>query len=172
MATVNFRYPQTDKDELKAEAEKLGFDSLSDYIISIIENRPKNKSTKKKLAPVVNGKEAKTRVNFSEKKLLMERAVEEGETESFIILRQIRIYLTQEPYFSKEEVKALRLATTQVTAIGRNLNQIVTLINSGQITDSKLSQSYMEQLKQYIDDQAKSIRTLINRTKNRVIDNG
>lgn len=45
--------------------------------------------------------------------------------------------------------------------------QIVTLINSGEITDSHLSQRYMEQLKEYIDRSVKAIGALVEKNRKR-----
>jgi len=177
MATIQFRYLDEKKDMLKAEAEKLGFNSLSDYMIAIIENRKKegveNIQIKK---PVIkrNGKLSNNivvRVTPAEKISFKNFCSITGETESSVLLKQIRILLNNGADFSKEELAELRKATNQVTAIGRNLNQIVTQINAGVITDSKLSAYNIEQLKQYIDNQAKAIKRLIQKTKDRVIDN-
>lgn len=172
MTTIIFRYDENEKETLRKEGEALGYKSLSDYMVAIVKARTKAPSPRKnkKLAPVgKRGKRAETRVTPAEKKRLAEYCSSEGETESAVLLRQVRILLTQEPHFTKEEIKALRMATTQLTAIGRNLNQIVAQINSGKISDSKLSQHYIGQLKQYIDNQAKAIRELIQKTKDRVI---
>lgn len=179
MSTINFRYPG--KELLKKEAEDNGFNSLTDYMIHIIENRnngsskPEPQKVKKliRLEPVgKDGHVVKTRVTEDEKLALKNFCLNTRETESSVLLRQIRILLTNGADFSKDEIAALRKATTQITAIGRNLNQIVAQINSGIITDSKLSVYNIEQLKEYIDNQAKAIRALIQKTKDRVIENG
>ncbi len=155
MATINFRYDG--KEALKKEADDLGFDSLTDYMIFIIKNRNNKvaeiQKTKKiiKLKPVgKDGHVVKTRVRPDEKLALKNYCSKTNETESSVLLRQIRILLTNGADFSKEEVAALRKANTEITAIGRNLNQIVTQINSGVITDSKLSAYNIEQLKGFI----------------------
>lgn len=174
MATINFRYDEEAKKDLEKEGKDLGYSSLSEYMIAIIDSRPKGKTNPKKKKKVIkidkDGQNAKTRVNRDEKKRLVEIAQEEGETESFLLLRQIRILINNGPHFSKEEVKSLRMATTQLTSIGRNLNQIVTQINSGKITDSKLSKAYILKMKEYIDNQAKAIKKLIRKTKDRIVE--
>jgi len=177
MATINFRYSDEDKDVLRAEAEKFGFSSLSNYMVHITKNRAnsssalqRNESSNLKR----NGKLSNNivvRVTKGEKAAFKNYCSSTGETESAVLLRQIRILLNNGADFSKEELAELRKATNQVTAIGRNLNQIVTQINSGVITDSKLSAYNIEQLKQYIDNQAKAIKRLIQKTKDRVIEN-
>jgi hypothetical protein len=177
MATINFRYDDKDKEALRKEGKQRGYASLSDYMIAIVGARhsgtPTAKPTKikKTMTPVGRtGQTAKTRVTPSEKQRLREFCEEEGESESFLLLRQIRILLNNQPHFSKEELQALRLATTQITAIGRNLNQIVARINSGVITDTNFHQSYLLQMKKNIDDQALAIRHLIKKTKDRVVE--
>jgi hypothetical protein len=177
MATINFRYDEKGKEALRKEGEQLGFRSFSDYMVAIVEARHSTKAPaqpiriKKTITPVGRtGQTAKTRVTPAEKKRLAEFCEEEGESESFLLLRQIRILLNNAPHFSKEEVHALRLATSQITAIGRNLNQIVARINSGVITDTNLHHSYLTQLKKNIDDQALAIRHLIKKTKDRVVE--
>ena len=91
-------------------------------------------------------------------------------TESFAIRRQVLIAINNTAHFSKEELAELRDANFQLKAIGRNLNQIVTQINSGAISDSKLSQHYIEQLKSFVDKQAKAIVRLVQKTKDRVVE--
>jgi len=174
MATINFRYHKDDKQTLKDEAISLGYNGLSDYIISIIASRPKVKLTTKP-KPVIKKKgkvreKVETRVSPEEKKCLLKICKEEGVTESSLLLRQVRILINNQPHFSKEEIKNLRSATNQLTAIGRNLNQIVARINSGTISDSKLGKPYMLQIKKNIDNQAYAIRNLIQKTKDRVVE--
>ena len=159
-------------DETFGEAMSLGYKHLSDYMDALISKRNGVKPAKKnrKLAPVgKGGKRAETRVTPAEKQKLVAYCAEENESESAVILRQIRILLMQPPHFTREELKALRLATTQLTAIGRNLNQITAKINSGKITDSILSKNYILKIKGYIDLQVKNIRLLIMKTQNRVV---
>ena len=93
-------------------------------MVFIIENRNgENRSEKiiKKLTPVgKDGFVVKTRVREDEKLALKNYCTQTGETESSVLLRQIRILLSNGADFSKEEIAALRKATTQITAIGRN----------------------------------------------------
>jgi len=175
MATINFRYDQEAKEGLKQEALSLGYSGLTDYMLAIIESRKEQVlvNKKPKLVPVGKvGKIVSTRVRLDEKQKLSDYCREENEKEGAVILRQVRILLFQEPHFTKEELKSLRNATTQLTAIGRNLNQITAKINSGEITDSILSKAYIVKLKSYIDEQAKMIRGLIRKTKDRVLSDG
>lgn len=179
MATINFRYGKDEKLSLEKEALSLGYTSLSQYMIWLIENRNSNISNKNKvnsntksgnLAVGKLGKKVETRVTIDEKLKLKNYCLLEKESESAVLLRQIRILLTQKPHFTKDEIQALRLASSQLTAIGRNLNQIVTKINAGIITDSKLSQPYIQQIKKTIDNQSMAIRNLIKKSKDRIIE--
>ncbi|WP_020211046.1 hypothetical protein [Gilvimarinus chinensis] len=174
MATINFRCSDELKEDLSAEAKKLGFTSLSEYMVSLVQGRtaaPKPKKSRAVLTPVgVNGVAAKTRVTPDEKRKLVELAQSEGESESFILLRQIRILITNGPHFSKAELAALRAATNQLTAIGRNLNQILIKINSGQLKDSPLTYKYIGQIKDYVAEQAGAVRDLSRKTKQRVVE--
>lgn len=171
MTAVNFRYDKDKKDDLKREAAALGYRTLSDYLVAIVDARNGSlvKKNKSRLAPVgKDGRAVKTRVTPTEKTLLGQMAVEEGESESFLLLRQVRILITNGPHFSSKEIAALRAATNQLTAIGRNLNQILIKINSGKITDSPISRKYIEQLRVYVKEQSDGVRDLVRKTKQRV----
>lgn len=177
MATINFRYDEKDKQALIKEGKNLGYSRLSEYMVALLKARHsadapgKPLKIKKAIAAVgTAGQTAKTRVTPAEKQRLAEFCKEEGESESFLLLRQIRILLNNQPHFSKEELQALRLATTQITTVGRNLNQIVARINSDVITDVHFHLSYLQQIRKNIDDQSLAIRQLIQKTKDRVVE--
>lgn len=176
MATINFRYDAEKKAALCEEAERLGYRNLSDYLVSLIDSRPGKKAEKPKHAskikpvPVGVGASVQTRVTREEKGALSALCKEEGVSESFLLLRQVRILINNGPHFSKDELQALRNATNQLTAIGRNLNQILIKINSGQVKESPLTQKYIERIQGYIKSQSESIRSLVKKTRTRVVE--
>jgi len=173
MPTINFRFDESDKAILKEEAANLGYASLSNYLVDLIQSRPAHKNLKNKPQDIVpvgkRGKRVETRVTSQEKIKLQQLCLSEGETESAVLLRQVRILINKEPHFVKKELKLLMNATSQLTAIGRNLNQIVAQINSGKIKDVNLSEKYILQIKQYTDSQAQAIRDLCQKSLDRVV---
>lgn len=174
MTTINFRTDEELKKTLMDEARNEGFQNLSDYMTAIVNGRHKRgralgKGTQKKAE--VKGKAAliQTRLNAEEKAKFDEIKQAENVSESFLLLRQVRILITKEAHFSKAELAELRNSNQQLTAIGRNLNQVVQQINAGLITDSRLSQRYIEQLMEHIDRVSASVRGLIAKTLQRVV---
>ena len=172
MGTINLRYKG--KERLVNEAKEKGFSSLTKYIIHIIEQR--DHATIKKKPELVRscnpGKRTETRLNEAEKNKLVAYCQSEGESESQVLLRQIRILLNNEPHFTGDEVLALRKATQELTVISRNLSQLVASINAGKVTDVNFTVNYAKQLKGYIDQQNEQILLLIKKSKNRVVTDG
>jgi hypothetical protein len=172
MATINFRVDDDLKIRLVGEAYEQGFQSLSDYMQALVDGRHKRASSLGKGKKKINKPEGdsfvlRTRVNAEEKAAFDFIREQENVSESFLLLRQVRALITTGAHFSAPELQELRHSNQQLIAIGRNLNQIVTLINSGEITDSHLSQRYMEQLKEYIDRSVKAIGALVEKNRKR-----
>jgi hypothetical protein len=174
MPTINFRAEEELKSLLKSEAKEAGYQSLSDYLTAIINGRHKKgrvlgKGKKQRVANQEGSVIVKTRISREEKFLFDEIRNAENVSEAFLLLRQVRILITKEPHFSKAEIAELRNSNQQLIAIGRNLNQIVQQINAGLVTDSRLSQKYIEQLTAYIDDVSTSVRQLTAKTLQRAL---
>ncbi len=174
MASINFRADEELKKMLIAEAKEAGYQSLSDYLTAVINGRHKKgrelgKGKKQTVEKTEGSVIVKTRLSPEEKARFDKINIAENVSESFLLLRQVRILITKEPHFSKNEIAELRNSNQQLTAIGRNLNQVVQQINAGLITDSRLSQKYIEQLMEHIDTVGASVRQLIAKTIQRAL---
>lgn len=176
MAKLNFRVDAELDEALRKEAKERGYKNFSAYIIEILESRNGStisaKSVVKGSQNKVEGKLAKVEsyISQSEKLELKNIAKIERVTISFLLRRQIKILINKTAYFTVEESKQLRDATFQLKAIGRNLNQHITQINSGKVTASSVSVKYIDSIKLYIEEQAKAIRNLIAKNTDRIND--
>lgn len=172
MATINFRTNDDLKAQLLREAKEAGYQTLSDYMLAVVEGRHGKALGKGKQQRVVSaGKSVmvRTRLSAEEKAKFDEIKFAENVSESFLLLRQVRILITQEPHFSKSELDELRNSNRQLTAIGRNLNRVVQQINTGVITDSKLSERYIEQILVRIDSVHAAVLALASKTIKRTV---
>lgn len=163
------RYTTEEKESLLHDAKANGFRNSASYVKFLIKqntnNKPRPETEKKELASYW----AQTRLNQSEKKLLKKRATEEGVSESFIVLQQLKIFLTQEPHFTKNEIQALRNATRYISALGRNLNQIARAINRKEFNNEKINEFEINELKNALDLHIQELFNLIGKNRDRSV---
>lgn len=76
--------------------------------------------------------------------------------------------LNNEPMLSAPEVAALRESNRQLSAIGRNLNQIARAINIEFRESDKLRHEYLVMLKQVIDEHKQQVVNVIDTAMKRV----
>ncbi|MGZ9709374.1 plasmid mobilization relaxosome protein MobC [Glaciimonas sp. GNP009] len=73
----------------------------------------------------------------------------------------LRVHLTGQPRFSENEMLALREATTQLSAMGRNVNQIARALNTS-LDEAHLALAVpFEEMKALIDQERSSVKDLI-----------
>ena len=111
----------------------------------------------------------KVRLTSDEKIKFKKYCEAENITYSQAMIRQIRILINQEPHFTKDELQVLRNSNNQLVRIGRNLNQVVRKMNAGELTSNDITGDDLKQITTLIDDQAKLVRLLMNKSINRVI---
>lgn len=71
------------------------------------------------------------------------------------------VHLTGQPRFSEDEMLALREATTQLSALGRNVNQIARALNTS-LDEAHLALAVpFEQMKAFIDQERASVKALV-----------
>lgn len=173
MAKLNFRVDSKLDEALRSEAREKGYKNFSAYIVDLLENRDSKKISNKSDSDadqskvIGKGVIVKSFITKADKVELDKIAKLERVTISFLLRRQIKILINNTAYFSDEESKLLRDATFQLKAIGRNLNQHITQINSGKVTSSSVSVKYIDSMKRYIDEQAKAVRTIISKNTDR-----
>lgn len=175
MGKLNFRVSDELEQALRNEAKEKGYTNFSAYILEVLELRDRKKIAIKndvdtKSEVIGKGAVVKSFITESDKSALDKIAKLEKVSISFLLRRQIKILITNTAYFSDEESKQLRDATFQLKAIGRNLNQHITQINSGKVTASSVSVKYIDSIKLYIEEQAKAIRNLIAKNTDRIND--
>jgi len=87
------------------------------------------------------------RFNEDEKDALRDLAQSYGISVSELMRRLAREAVSVGPSFFPEERKALAAATRQLSALGRNINQIARRVNSGQCQADPLSMEQIGQIK-------------------------
>ncbi|MCP3669800.1 MAG: hypothetical protein GY814_05100 [Gammaproteobacteria bacterium] len=80
-------------------------------------------------------KTVSTRITDREAKRMGDILAAEHKSTSVFLLALIRARLNKAPHFAKEELTALREATRQLQAVGRNLNQVMKAIHGGLVRD-------------------------------------
>lgn len=97
-----------------------------------------------------NGEKRRVAVRFTptEHQGVKERAAAEGCSPQRWIVNCVRASLTHEPQFTMETTKALWESSSQLRAIGRNLNQVAKRLNEGRQVD--ISTGQIEKMAAYI----------------------
>lgn len=73
----------------------------------------------------------------------------------------LRVHLTGQPRFSEDEMLVLREATTQLSALGRNVNQIARALNTS-LEEAHLALAVsFEEMKALIDQERSSVKDLV-----------
>ena len=158
--------------ELKGLFEKhclLNKTSMSNEIYSHIKSIVKRKNEILHLKKENKDDVIRARLTNDEKKSLKLYCETEGLKYSEVITRQIRILLNQEPHFTSNEIKELRNANAQITRIGRNLNQVVRKINSGELKSYEMTSAYCEKMIALINSQSDAVRALMRKSLMRTV---
>jgi hypothetical protein len=72
-----------------------------------------------------------------------------------------RAHVTREPYFAEEEIGALREANRQLSAIGRNVNQIAKALNTS-LDDTDMAKAVeYQKMKVLLDSHRQEVKALI-----------
>ena len=114
MSKFEMRYTPEEKNSLHQDAQANGFRNSASYVKYLIKQNSTSKPNTRADIKISAKYSARTRLNEYEKSLLIKRANEEGVSESFVVLRQLRIFLTQDPHFNKTEILALRLSLIHI----------------------------------------------------------
>ena len=93
-----------------------------------------------------------------------------NKNKSQLIRKLLRDYIGMGPDLTTQDIKEFREAVRQLTGIARNLNQLVSRINSDEKQLSNLSESYMGSLKSHVDQVNDTLKHYIKRTINRFQD--
>jgi len=110
------------------------------------------------------------RVTEDEKQALQKLAEKLGITISELMRRIARETISHGPSFFTFEHKAVSAMTRQLSALGRNINQIARRVNSGQCQADPLSQGQISELKTTVAEaRAILISVLDNSRSRRVI---
>jgi hypothetical protein len=71
------------------------------------------------------------------------------------------------PAFLSDELKELQESNRRLLGIGRNLNQVVKRIHSGEVSADVLTQRYLEELSEYVRETKESVDKLVEHNKKR-----
>ncbi len=123
--TLTIRVPDGAKEQLKAEARKAGYPTLSDYLKSCF-GVPHQRQIDPLTMPEKGSKSrVETGLTTDEKSAFLALCHEEGISAAQALRRQVRIAVSHGPHFCGDELLVLRDSSRQLLAIGRNLNQVV-----------------------------------------------
>ncbi|MCP3670359.1 MAG: hypothetical protein GY814_07980 [Gammaproteobacteria bacterium] len=111
-------------------------------------------------------KTVSTRITQGEAERLGKILAAEQKTASVLLLALIRARLNKAPHFSKDELAALREATRQLQAVGRNLNQVVKAIHAGLVRDP-LDGTFIDALRESVKSVGSHVDRLIARNLKR-----
>lgn len=99
------------------------------------------------------GPKERVEVRFkpSEYQALLDYADKEGATPQQWIVSAVRASLTNSPEFTMQVLKGLQESTYQITAIGRNLNQIARRMNEAHLAGAPVDPPTQEQIQEVAD---------------------
>lgn len=110
-------------------------------------------------------------LSLEEKKAFYDKCEVEGLTANSVIVAMVRNYINQDPHFLKAEITEVRKASLELSAIGRNINQLVKNINKGLVNDVggyiDIFHSCLEKTKSL----KLKINGLVKKAKTRSVDN-
>lgn len=86
------------------------------------------------------------RLRAHEKKALFALAEKRGVSASEVARRLIREAVYHGPTFFDDDFREVSKLKREVSAVGRNLNQIARRVNSGEVTTNPLSKTMIQQL--------------------------
>ncbi|MES9903233.1 MAG: hypothetical protein ABW168_11250 [Sedimenticola sp.] len=86
---------------------------------------------------------------------------------SQVLLSLTRNFVCLGPDFLDDEVLSLKESNRLLLAIGRNLNQVIRKIHSGDITANELTEGYLKKLHDHVDLTKKSINKLVEQNVKR-----
>lgn len=143
--------------------------SLLQYLYGAEQNQPEK--LEKIPAFVENkhdfGEKKKVVVSFSESEFqALQKLADSAYKPTYqgVLISMFRAQIMQDPYLNAEEILLLKDANKQLLAIGRNLNQIVRAIHSGDYGNRDiLDNDYLEKLLTALDRHAEYFQNLINR---------
>jgi len=129
--------------------------------------------TKKKMHKVSDEKRKseaqRVRLTVDENAALKKLAEEMGVKPSKLIRRLIREAVNQGPDFFDDGIKELRETNRQIAAIGRNLNRLVLMMNSGDPINGIDLRNEYENLSVLYENIQGSYLELFRRAKNRAV---
>ncbi|SHE52226.1 mobilisation protein (MobC) [Modicisalibacter ilicicola DSM 19980] len=112
------------------------------------------------------------RLSPTQERWLVQRARKEGyPSRTSWLTAMVLAELHREPVLADDEISALRESNRELTAIGRNLNQVARAINIEFRESEKLKQDAIEKLIERIEQHKEHVTGLLSRNMNRWGDN-
>ncbi len=92
---------------------------------------------------------------------LARRAKEQGASPGSYVVALCRAHLSHKPYFTEHELEVLRRSNNELTAIGRNINQIAKALNRSLDNADMARSTELEQLATVVKGHRDYVRGLI-----------
>lgn len=92
---------------------------------------------------------------------LAHRAKEQGASPGSYLVALCRVHLSQKPYFTERELEVLRQSNSELTAIGRNINQIARALNRSLDNADMARSTELEQIVTLVKGHRDYVRGLI-----------
>ncbi len=107
------------------------------------------------------------RMNEAEALAMSQLAKRLQTNRSRLLRKVIRELIGEGPDFLPHEMKHFDEAVYQLASLGRNLNQLLKLLHSGQVKVSSPEQTLMEGIRDQVEQLKKKTLTVIDRTRER-----
>jgi hypothetical protein len=151
-----------DRGSVLRNPRGLAFHNLLALIAGLQGGETKMKKASERQSCMVN-----VRMNEAEA-MAMRRLAEQLQTKRSRLLRKvIRELIGEGPDLLPNEMKVFNESVFQLTALGRNLNQLLKLVHSGQVVVSSEQQALMEGLQDRVEYLKKQTLIVIDRTRER-----
>jgi hypothetical protein len=156
-------FQQNAESKQKNESDLLR-DILKPYLKT--NNSAKNKEEKK-----LKTKTVRARLVDSEVIALNKRLNKDDISPSAFLVSIIRQELGAPRYLNRIEIKEINQSRNELRAIGRNLNQLITSINSGDNQSiAKIDEKYLKQIIIYIKNLVTPIENYLDKNFTRIMD--
>ncbi len=112
------------------------------------------------------------RMNEEETLGLSQLATQFKTSRSRLLRKIIRESIGEGPDLLPQEMKIVEEGIFQLAAVGRNLNQLLKLVHSRQVTVSSQEQALMENLREQVERLKREMLTVVDRTRERWVGHG
>lgn len=147
----------------KAKVNGLSEARLLDMIVAAFlqHNPPALDSVESQKSDDVKSENVRVRLSVSEYQELARLAAVRHWKRSTYLAHLFHVHITGQPRFSEDEMLSLREVTTQLSALGRNVNQIARALNTS-LDEAHLALAVpFEKMKMLIDQERASVKDLV-----------